>query len=102
LPGTKFYEKVKAELKQKSNWTDSDELALMFTNTFPPDFYKRLHRYVHKSYRLSLALKQMGKLLRHPLKAKPVTVRKAMSGLYYAPAAFLDKIRLRRLEVMHE
>ena len=29
LPGTLFYEKVKTELKEKSNWTDSDEMALM-------------------------------------------------------------------------
>jgi radical SAM superfamily enzyme YgiQ (UPF0313 family) len=29
LPGTGFYEKVKEELKEKTNWTDSDELALL-------------------------------------------------------------------------
>ena len=51
LPGTKFYENVKDQLKLKSNWTDSDELALMFRSTFPPAYYKRLHRYVHKVYR---------------------------------------------------
>jgi anaerobic magnesium-protoporphyrin IX monomethyl ester cyclase len=51
LPGTPFYERVKEELKQKSNWTDSDELALMFKNEYPPQFYKLLHRYVHHSYR---------------------------------------------------
>ncbi|HEY2721013.1 MAG TPA: radical SAM protein, partial [Chitinophagaceae bacterium] len=51
LPGTVFYEKVKADLKEKTNWTDSDELALMFRNTYQPAFYKQLHRYVHKTYR---------------------------------------------------
>jgi anaerobic magnesium-protoporphyrin IX monomethyl ester cyclase len=51
LPGTKFYEKVQEQLGSKSNWTDSDELALMFKNTFQPDFYKQLHRYVHARYR---------------------------------------------------
>jgi anaerobic magnesium-protoporphyrin IX monomethyl ester cyclase len=55
LPGTGFYEKVKAELGGKSNWTDSDELALMFKNTYSPAFYKLLHRYVHKRYRLAQA-----------------------------------------------
>jgi anaerobic magnesium-protoporphyrin IX monomethyl ester cyclase len=29
LPGTKFYDKVKEQLNDKANWTDSDELALM-------------------------------------------------------------------------
>lgn len=51
LPGTGFYEKVKTELYVKSNWTDSDELALMFKNTYKPKFYKRLHRYVHQRFR---------------------------------------------------
>lgn len=51
LPGTVFYEKVKSELKKKTNWTDSDDLALMFKGTFHPSFYKLLHRFVHKLYR---------------------------------------------------
>lgn len=51
LPGTRFYEKVKEELKHKTNWTDSDELAMMFHGTYEPDFYKKLHRYVHTFYR---------------------------------------------------
>lgn len=55
LPGTKFYDKVKDELKEKTNWTDSDELHLMFKNTYSPEFYKHLHRFVHNSYRAKQA-----------------------------------------------
>lgn len=51
LPGTKFYEKVKNELGKKTNWTDSDDLDVMYQATFPAAFYKRLHRYVHVFYR---------------------------------------------------
>jgi len=51
LPGTKFYDKVKEQLGTKTNWTDSDELALMFSNTYKPEFYKQLHRYVHAFYK---------------------------------------------------
>jgi len=51
LPGTPFYERVKHELKEKTNWTDSDELALMFKNTYSPAFYKQLHQYVHMIFR---------------------------------------------------
>src|SRR6201999_1965582 len=29
LPGTVFYERVRSEMKEKTNWTDSDELQLM-------------------------------------------------------------------------
>lgn len=52
LPGTRFYDMVKEQLGTKTNWTDSDELALMFNNTYHPDFYKQLHRYVHNHYRV--------------------------------------------------
>jgi radical SAM superfamily enzyme YgiQ (UPF0313 family) len=55
LPGTKFYEKVKAQLKEKSNWTDSDDLHLMFNNTYPAEFYRHLHRYVHHTFRAAQA-----------------------------------------------
>ena len=55
LPGTSFYERVKNDMKKKTNWTDSDEMALMFCNTFPPSYYKQLHRYVHQNYHKHLA-----------------------------------------------
>ena len=72
LPGTKFYEKVKQDLKEKTNWSDSDEMALMFKNTYPADFYKQLHHYIHKLYRQKKAEKrihslgQLKKLLAYP------------------------------------
>ena len=66
LPGTVFYEKVKTELQEKTNWTDSDELALMFRNTYAPAFYKQLHRYVHKSYRKHLAIETMKTIVAKP------------------------------------
>jgi anaerobic magnesium-protoporphyrin IX monomethyl ester cyclase len=68
LPGTQFYEKVGAQLKQKANWTDSDDLALMFRNTYSPVFYRRLHRYVHAHYRKLKTLKQNRLSLRKILK----------------------------------
>lgn len=52
LPGTKFYENVKAQMGDKSNWEDSDDLDLMFEGSFPPDYYRALQRYVHHQFRL--------------------------------------------------
>ena len=98
LPGTRFYEKVKSELEEKTNWKDSDEMALMFHNTYHPAYYKQLHKYVHKSYRKHLSFENIRKLLFHPLKSNPVTVKKALSSLYYIPAAFFEKRRLKILE----
>lgn len=98
LPGTVFYEKVKEELVQKTNWTDSDEMALMFRNTFQPAFYKQLHSYVHKTYRKHIAFDNFRRLLAHPGCGKFAQVKKALSGLYYIPAAFLEKKKLNQLE----
>src|SRR6185437_3697668 len=98
LPGTVFYENVKTELEGKTNWTDSDEMALMFRNTYHPAFYKQLHAYVHKSYRMHLALANWKQLLMHPIKSNLNNVKKALSGFYYAPAAFIEKRKLYQLE----
>jgi anaerobic magnesium-protoporphyrin IX monomethyl ester cyclase len=98
LPGTVFYEKVKNELKEKTNWTDSDELALMFRNTYAPSFYKQLYRYVHKSYRKHIAIQHLKKLFTKPFASTLFTIKKALSFLYYAPAAWIDKQKLNSLE----
>ena len=98
LPGTVFFEKVKNELIEKTNWTDSDELALMFRNTYAPAFYKQLHRYVHKSYRKHVAIQHLKKLFTKPFAISPLTFKKAISFLYYAPAAWVDKQKLNSLE----
>jgi anaerobic magnesium-protoporphyrin IX monomethyl ester cyclase len=94
LPGTGFYEKVKSEMKEKTNWTDSDELALMFRNTYQPAFYKQLHRYVHYSYKTHMALLTFRSLFRAPVSLTYPVIRKALSAIYYAPAAFIGKMRL--------
>lgn len=52
LPGTKFYDTVKAQMGAKENWEDSDDLDLMFEGSFPPDFYRALQRFVHHRFRL--------------------------------------------------
>jgi len=98
LPGTRFYENVKASLGPKSNWTDSDELALMFGNTYPPAYYKQLHRYVHKTHRQHMALDYLHSFWRHPTKATIGILKKVALFCYYLPAAHLAKIKLHQLE----
>jgi len=51
LPGTKFYDMVSSQLIEKTNWTDSNELLLMYKSTYGPKFYKTLHKFVHKRFR---------------------------------------------------
>lgn len=98
LPGTGFYEKVKAELKQKTNWTDSNEMALMFKNTFPAVFYKQLHVYVHQNYHKHLAKNSIKKLIRRPWHISRATLKAACSFLYYVPLTYREKLKLDKLE----
>lgn len=98
LPGTKFYENVKDQLKQKSNWTDSDELALMFRSTFPPAYYKKLHRYVHKVYRKKTGIKSLKNILVNPFSISVKNLRSALLTFYYIPASIVDSFLLKRLE----
>ena len=98
LPGTLFYEKVKADLKEKTNWTDSDELALMFRNTYQPAFYKQLYHYVHKTYRTHIAWKNIKDIVKRPFAITKTSLKKALSFAYYAPAAIVARQKLSRLE----
>lgn len=98
LPGTLFYERVKADLKTKTNWTDSDEMALMFRNTFSPSYYKQLHRYVHSNYHRHLAKNSFTQVITNPLHADIKRIRKAISLLYYTPVTLLEKYRLKQTE----
>lgn len=61
LPGTKFYESVKSQMGEKQNWSDSDELLVMFESTYPASFYKKLQRHVHYEFRKRQALASLGR-----------------------------------------
>ena len=47
LPGTSFYEQVRAQLGSKRNWTDSDDLCLMFKAAYTDQFYRAVRDSVH-------------------------------------------------------
>lgn len=47
LPGTQFYERVRAELGAKTNWVDSDDLSLTFKGAFTNEFYRALRNALH-------------------------------------------------------
>jgi anaerobic magnesium-protoporphyrin IX monomethyl ester cyclase len=47
LPGTAFYERVRAQLGQKRNWTDSDDLCIMFKAAYKTEFYRAVRDALH-------------------------------------------------------
>lgn len=93
LPGTKFYEKVKAGLKEKQHWTDSDDLAMMFTGTFPPAYYKILHRYIHNRYRIQRGINQ----IKNSLSITRSSIRNIASMLYNIPFSWIHSYKLNKI-----
>jgi radical SAM superfamily enzyme YgiQ (UPF0313 family) len=51
LRGTRFYQKVAGELGAISNWSDSDDLSMMFRGSYPSDFYRALADALHLEVR---------------------------------------------------
>lgn len=94
LPGTKFYEKVRAGMKEKQNWIDSDDLALMFHGTFSPAYYRQLHRYVHKVYRFRKGLFTLWHLLTLKVSFGWTHIRQVVLLMYYGPGILIDRCKL--------
>ena len=51
LPGTKFYERVVTQMSEKKNWVDSGDFEMMFAGEYTSNFYRVLHKRVHKEFR---------------------------------------------------
>jgi anaerobic magnesium-protoporphyrin IX monomethyl ester cyclase len=51
LPGTKFHERVAAELGPKVNWNDSGDLDMMFHGAYTSEFYRELADALHAEVR---------------------------------------------------
>lgn len=47
LPGTKFFQQVQAQLGAKTNWSDSEDLSMMFRGAYTGEFYRALHDALH-------------------------------------------------------
>ncbi len=47
LPGTVFYDRVKSQLGEKRNWTDSNDLCVMFKAAYTTDFYRAVREALH-------------------------------------------------------
>ena len=98
LPGTSFYDSVKTQLKEKQNWIDSDDLALMYTGQYPPSYYKVLQRYIHGRYRIQRGANRLKELIRRP-KFFRGDLRKIVSMVYHTPVTWFHSFRLKRLSV---
>jgi anaerobic magnesium-protoporphyrin IX monomethyl ester cyclase len=63
LPGTKFYELVKAQLGRKTHWQESNDLDMMFHGTFTSEFYRAVRNLLHDQISIQGVSDQMSPAL---------------------------------------
>lgn len=66
LPGTKFYERVKAQLGEKQNWETSDDFDPMIQAPFSREYYHALHTVIHKKFRIWRGMRTLRDLSSRP------------------------------------
>jgi anaerobic magnesium-protoporphyrin IX monomethyl ester cyclase len=98
LPGTKFYDKVKDDLKLKANWTDSDDFEMMFHGTYKSNYYRKLQRFVHKEFRKEQGIQNLKQLFSKPSSISVFHLKSIAKLGYYIPSAFLDTLSLKKLQ----
>ena len=98
LPGTKFYERVRSQLGAKTNWVDSQDLAMLFAGQYSPDFYRTLHKIVHRSFRLDQSRRFVDNVLRRPSTATRRQLRTMALTPYYLTSLIFHRLKLRQLQ----
>lgn len=101
LPGTKFYDKVKDDLRQKANWKDSDDLDMMFNGSYKTNYYRKLQRFVHKEYRKSQGVSNFKKMAKNPFEFSFGKVFSVVKLGYYIPSTFVDTLVLKKWQNDH-
>jgi radical SAM superfamily enzyme YgiQ (UPF0313 family) len=84
LPGTRFYERVKDELGPRQNWTDSDDLAMLYRGPFSTAFYRGLYGVVQKDFRMRDGLREVRRALGRPATLRPRHLRRLAAASYHA------------------
>jgi anaerobic magnesium-protoporphyrin IX monomethyl ester cyclase len=84
LPGTKFYDQVRRELAAKQNWVDSGDLDMMFQGTYSREFYRVLHRFTHKKFRVWQGNAILRKTLRNPRNLDVIAFERLAKSAYHA------------------
>jgi len=97
LPGTTFYQRVQAQLGQKQNWVDSNDLAMMYHATYVPDFYRALHALVHAEFRARKAAALVARVAARPWTIGRRHARAAAQAAYHSVQVTRLRRRLDRL-----
>ena len=98
LPGTPYYEKVKNDLKEKSNWTDSNDLDLMFINNYSSEFYRQLYNYIHHRFNFKKSVSTFKDSVRNLRLFNPGFIKCCAKIVIIAALCITDKIKLNKLD----
>jgi anaerobic magnesium-protoporphyrin IX monomethyl ester cyclase len=98
LPGTKFFERIKDQLGDKQNWTDSDDLAMLYQGPFTTAFYRQLYKVVHKEFRARKYWVALKRLARHPSEFNRKHPRQMAAMIHNASTLPIARHRLNWLE----
>ena len=88
---------MQAQLGQKQNWVDSNDLAMMYHATYVPDFYRALHALVHAEFRARKSTQMVSQALTRPWTVGRRHARAAVNAAYQTAKAALLQRRLSRL-----
>lgn len=96
LPGTKFFERVKAQLQGKTNWSDSQDLSMMFQGAYTDRFYRALHDALHSQVDCwnRTGSKDSAEELWQQVVGLEKTCRRASSPAIYVPGQQLVKLQV--------
>jgi hypothetical protein len=93
-----LYEQVKNDLQQKANWTDSDDLDMMFHNTYSQAYYRALQRHVHWFFHWEKSKRALQNIGKRPDKTSLRQVKDALKGIYVGPLSLLGGRKLDQLQ----
>ena len=82
LPGTIFYDRVRAQLGRQRNWKDTGELAMLFQGTFDTELYRRVRDILHREVETGIVDQEAWDELedRVDLHRSPRPIRLAVGG----------------------
>jgi len=98
LPGTTFFDRISDQLGEKKNWVDSNDLDMMYAGPFATEFYRQLHKVLHKEYRKRKYRAEMISLVKNRSRLQWSHFRQAAVFFYYLLSLPIDHHRLNRLE----
>ena len=104
LPGTAFYDRVQEQIGSKKNWTDSDDLCLMFKASYKDEFYLSLRNALHAEVDswqhgdFAAGNKECSQLWEKVFLLEPGS-RNSEATIFTAPATGGSRDQLVRLEV---